>query len=130
MWRSQEAARTTKRKTPKCARKIAALLRPFVRGALPMGFPEFFVIRRYFIRLRRRLLRCLGFEERVGQEIPSYGFRDLYESAGQTEGQKSNGDERGGEEDFCSCAGEQDCGHCSALKRLNMDQHRCGDLEE
>jgi len=51
-----------------------------------MGFPEFFVIPRYFIRLRRRLLRCLGFEERVEQEIPSYGFRNLYESAGQTEG--------------------------------------------
>jgi len=87
-----------------------------------MGFPEFFVIPRYFIRLRRRPLRCLGFEEQVEQEIPSHGFRDLYESAGPTEGQKSNGDERGRGEDFCSCAGEQDCGHCSALKRLNTDE--------
>src|ERR1700687_5138848 len=116
MWRSQEAARTTKRKTPKCARKIAALLRPFVRGALPMGFPEFTVIPRYFIRLRSGLLRCLGFEERVGQEIPSYGFRGPIQRAGQTERQKSKGDERGREEGFCRCAGEQDCGHCSALK--------------
>jgi hypothetical protein len=50
-----------------------------------MGFPEFFAIPRYFIRLRSRLLRCSGFEERVGQEIPSHGFGDLYERAVQTE---------------------------------------------
>ena len=50
-----------------------------------MGFPEFLVIPRYFIRLRSGLLRCSGFEERVGQEIPSHGFGDLYERAVQTE---------------------------------------------
>ncbi len=72
-----------------------------------MGFPEFFVIPRYFIRLRRRPPRCLGFEEQVEQEIPSHGFGDLYESAGQTEGQKSNGDERGRGKTFAVARGSK-----------------------
>src|SRR5216684_4353755 len=115
MRRSQEAARTTKRKAPKCARKILVLLRPFVRGASPMGYSKLFFILRagtYLIRLRRGRLRCGGSGERVRQEIPSCGLRDLYESAGQTAAEKARGRIRKGRRDFWCRGGREICAHC------------------
>src|SRR6266481_9723594 len=113
MWRSQEAARTTKRKTPKCARKIAALLRPFVRGALPMGFPRVFRF-----SPATSLDYAGGFSvawdsrSELSKRYRPTDFATCTKVQGKLRGRKSNEDERRQGEDFCSCAGEQDCGHC------------------
>jgi hypothetical protein len=76
----------------------------------------------YLIRLLSRPGRCRRIEERVNQEIPACGFRDLSESAGQKMG-KGLGTPKFHAKRTFDVAQEVEFGQTASLKRLNTGRN-------